>query len=190
MANDRNTFPRGGQVFVALVVSMALWAVMVFGTLAYLRRIAGGLAPFDLRPWGYDVGEARRLLAALSEIGREYYANTQLSLDTAFPFTYALSRGLLLLWLTMPGRVADRPLSVVVRGGLAALGIITAGFDYAENYYIAEMLATGPQVSADVVGWASFWTQAKSLAALVTETVCIVLLAFALMRWRHRRRTA
>ena len=68
--------------------------------------------------------------------------------------------------------------------------IITAAFDYIENGYIAEMLSTGPQVSAEVVAWASFWTQAKSLAALVTETLCILLAAFAFTRWWHRRRCA
>ena len=186
---DRRSFPASGHVFVALVVSIALWAVMMYGTLAYLRRIAGGLQPFDLRPFGYNVAEARAFLAALSEIGREYYANVQLSLDTAYPFTFALSRGLLLIWLTMPGRVADRPLSFAARAALVAVPIITAAFDYIENGYIAEMLSTGPQVSAEVVAWASFWTQAKSLAALVTETLCILLAAFAFTRWWHGRRS-
>ena len=101
MTPDRKAYPRSGHVFVALVLSMALWAVMVFWSLAYLRRIAGGLEPFDLRPFGYDIGDARALLGALSQLGRDYYLNTQLSLDNAFPATYALSRVLLLLWLTM-----------------------------------------------------------------------------------------
>ena len=48
MTPDRKAYPRSGHVFVALVLSMALWAVMVFWSLAYLRRIAGGLEPFDL----------------------------------------------------------------------------------------------------------------------------------------------
>ena len=89
MTPDRNAYPRSGHVFVALVLSMALWAVMVFWSLAYLRRIAGGLEPFDLRPFGYDIGDARALLGALSQLGRDYYLNTQLSLDNAFPATYA-----------------------------------------------------------------------------------------------------
>src|SRR5437867_4830646 len=121
MVPDPNRYPRSGHVFVAMAVSIALWAVMVFGPLAYLRRIAGGLEPFDLRPFGYDVGEARALLAALSQIGRDYYANVQLSLDTAYPATYALSRGLLLWWLTMPGRLADHAISLRARAVLAAM---------------------------------------------------------------------
>ena len=78
-------FPRTAHVVVALIVSFALWGVMVFWTLAYLRRTAGGLEPFDLRPFGYTPEEARKLLYALSSVGRKYYADVQLQLDTAFP---------------------------------------------------------------------------------------------------------
>src|SRR5437016_5747072 len=99
MAPDPKQFPRSGHVFVLMLVSIALWAVMVFGPLAYLRRTAGGLEPFDLRPFGYTVEDARALLFALSQVGRDYYANVQLSLDNAYPTTFALSRAMLLLWL-------------------------------------------------------------------------------------------
>ena len=85
MASPSGQFPRTAYVIVAMIVSIGLWAFMVFVTLAYLRRISGGLEPFDLRPFGYDVEEARALLAALSQIGRDYYANVQLQLDTAYP---------------------------------------------------------------------------------------------------------
>ena len=104
----KEQFPRTAQMAVALIVSFVLWGVMVSWTLAYLRRTAGGLAPFDLRPFGYTPDEARTLLHALSGIGRAYYADVQLQLDTAYPAVYALSRGLLLFWLTAPGRTAGR----------------------------------------------------------------------------------
>src|SRR5215467_4237769 len=168
-------FPRTAHVVVALIVSFALWGVMVFGTLAYLRRTAGGLEPFDLRPFGYTPEEARALLYALSDIGRAYYADVQLQLDTAFPALYAISRGLLLLWVTAPGRTAERPLA-------------TAWFDYFENEGIAAMLAAGPQAGDDLIERTSLWTRAKSLAGLATELVCVSLAAIAYMRWRHRRR--
>src|SRR5204863_8719731 len=108
-------FPRTAHVVVALIVSFALWGVMVFWTLACLRRAAGGLEPFDLRPFGYTPEEARKLLYALSSIGRAYYADVQLQLDTIYPALYALSRGLLLLWVTAPGRTAAQPLPLLAR---------------------------------------------------------------------------
>ncbi len=187
MPPDRKAYPRSGHVFVALVLSMALWAVMVFWSLAYLRRIAGGLEPFDLRPFGYDIGEARALLGALSQLGRDYYLNTQLSLDNAFPATYALSRVLLLLWLTIPGRLADHPIPFLTRLALLVLPIATAACDYVENDAIAAMLMAGPQVEAELVSWASFWTQTKSLGALLTDATSVILLVIVFNRWWQRR---
>src|SRR5947209_14804572 len=187
MTPDPTRYPRSGHVFVALVASIALWAFMVFWTLAYLRRISGGLEPFDLRPFGYDLAEARALLFALSEFGRDYYLNIQLQLDTAYPFTYALSRVLLLWWLTIPGRIADFAIPVSARLALAALPLATAACDYVENNAIAAMLAAGPQVDAETVAWASFWTQAKSLGGLVTDATAVILLMITLNRWWQRR---
>ena len=182
-------FPRTAHVVVALLVSLALWGVMMFWTLAYLRRTAGGLAPFDLRPFGYTPEEARALLYALSSVGRAYYAEVQLQLDTAFPALYALSRGLLLLWVTAPGRTATRPLPLLARLALLILPVVTAGFDYFENEGIAAMLAAGPQAADELIERTSFWTRAKSLAGLATELVCVVLAAIAFVRWRHRRQS-
>src|SRR4051812_32627859 len=170
-----------------MVVSMAIWAVMVFWTLAYLRRISGGLAPFDLRPFGYDVGEARAFLAALSQIGRDYYLNVQLSLDNAYPFTYAVSRAVLLLWLTIPGRLSDQPLPSFARAALVALPIATAACDYIENDAIAKMLVAGPQVDAETVAWASFWTQAKSAGAFVCDGLAVILGVTVFHRWWQHR---
>ena len=187
MTPDPNRYPRSGHVFVALVVSIALWAFMVFWTLAYLRRISGGLEPFDLRTYGYDLSEARALLAALSQLGRDYYLNIQLSLDNAYPATYAFSRVLLLWWLTIPGRVADFAIPFRARLALAALPVATAACDYVENGAIAAMLTAGPQVDAETVAWASFWTQAKSLGGLLTDATAVILLMIMLNRWWQRR---
>jgi hypothetical protein len=181
-------FPRTVHVVVSLIVSFMLWGVMMFGTLAYLRRTAGGLEPFDLRPFGYTPDEARALLYALSDIGRAYYADVQLQLDTAYPALYAISRGLLLLWVTAPGRTAERPLPLPARLALLVLPLATAWFDYFENEGIAAMLAAGPQAGDDLIERTSLWTRAKSLAGLATELVCVSLAAIAYMRWRHRRR--
>jgi hypothetical protein len=187
MTPDPTRYPRSGHVFVALVVSIALWSVMVFWTLAYLRRISGGLEPFDLRTYGYDLSEARVLLAALSQIGRDYYLNVQLSLDNAYPATYAFSRVLFLCWLTIPGRVADFVIPLSARLALAALPVATAACDYVENDAIAAMLVAGPQVDAQTVAWASFWTQAKSLGGLLTDAIAVILLMIMLNRWWQRR---
>jgi hypothetical protein len=184
------SYPPTGHVVVTLVVSIGLWAFMVFWPLAYLRHIAGGLEPFDLRPFGYSLDEARAFLFAISDIGRDYYLNVQLQLDMIYPATYALSRALLLWWLTQPGRVADRPLPPAARLILLALPILTAALDYRENEGIAAMLHAGPRLEADIVAQASFWTRVKSLAGFATEATCVLLLLFVFGRWWHRRTVA
>jgi hypothetical protein len=83
----------GVLVAVLLVASGLLWAVLFFGTLAHLTRLADGLTPFDIRPWGYTYAEARAFLEAIGEQGRAYYASPELILDTVYPPLYAVSRG-------------------------------------------------------------------------------------------------
>ncbi|MBI4184053.1 MAG: hypothetical protein HY521_08670 [Proteobacteria bacterium] len=183
-------FPSGWLVAAVLVASIALWAVMVLGPLAHLRALAGGLAPFDLRPFGYGPAEAEALLVALGEDGRSFYARVQLRLDAVYPASYALSRGLLLLWLTAPGRISGPAIGAVGRWALLALPLITAGFDYAENASLAAMLAAGPAAASGLVAAASAATQVKSLAGALTEAAVVILAGIALLAWWRGRRGA
>ena len=177
-------FSLGWMVVAALAVNLALYALMMFGTLAHLSGLAEGAEPFDLRPLGYTVGDARSLLALLGEEGRAYYATAQLALDSVFPATYALSRGLLLWWLTMPGRLA----TTMPRGwrfAMLALPALAAGFDYFENARIAAMLVRGADVDPALVASASLATQAKSLMSLLTEALVVVIGVRAVLHWRR-----
>jgi hypothetical protein len=113
----------------------------------------------------------------------------QLQLDTAYPALYAISRGLLLFWLTAPGRTAARPLPLPARLALLVLPLATAWFDYFENEGIAAMLAAGPQAGDELIERTNSWTRAKSIAGLATELVCVILAAIAFVRWRHQRQS-
>jgi hypothetical protein len=114
----------GFLVAVLLVASGLMWAVMFFGPLAHLARLASGLTPFDIRPKGYSYAEARAFLAALGEQGRAYYASPELIIDTFYPPLYAVSRGLALWWLTMPGRLREVPVPLKVLYALIAVPIL------------------------------------------------------------------
>jgi hypothetical protein len=57
-------FPSGLLVCALLVASGLVWAVMFFGPLAHLSRLAGGASPFDIRPMGYSHDEAYAFLNA------------------------------------------------------------------------------------------------------------------------------
>ena len=123
----RSGWLASGWVVAALLAGNGvLWAVMFFGPLAHLTHLAGGLTPFDIRPRGYKYAEARAFLEAIGEKGRRYYASPELVIDTFYPPLYAVSRGLALWWLTMPGRVREAALPLKVRYGLVAVPVIMA----------------------------------------------------------------
>jgi hypothetical protein len=178
---------------VLLAASGLLWAVMFFGPLAELSRLAGGAAPFDIRPAGYSFAEAQAFLAAIGSEGRRYYAFPELALDTLYPPLYALSRGLALWWLTMPGRVRERPLAPGLRRALVAVPIAMATLDLIENSCIAIMLSTWPDLSAHIVQASSLATRAKIVLGGLTEVLMAILailwLARQALQWRAKRRT-
>jgi hypothetical protein len=177
-------FPSGWLVVVLLAGNGALWAVMFFGTLAHLQALAGGAAPFDIRPLGYSYEEARSFLAATGEQGRAYYLSRQLILDTVYPPFYAVSRALALWWLTMPGRLYDGAILQRWRWTLVAIPVVMASFDGVENVCIAEMLWTWPDLSPGLVQVSSLATRLKFIAGVFTEISMAALAVPALLRWR------
>ena len=160
-------FPSGWLVVVLLAGNGALWAVMFFGTLAHLQALAGGAAPFDIRPLGYSYEEARSFLAATGEQGRAYYLSRQLILDTVYPPFYAASRALALWWLTMPGRLYDGAILQRWRWTLVAIPVVMASFDGVENVCIAKMLWTWPDLSPGLVQVSSLATRLKFIAGVI-----------------------
>jgi hypothetical protein len=177
-------FPSGWLVVVLLAGNGALWAVMFFGTLAHLQALAGGAAPFDIRPLGYSYEEARSFLAATGEQGRAYYLSRQLILDTVYPPFYAVSRALALWWLTMPGRLYDGAILQRWRWTLVAIPVVMASFDGVENVCIAKMLWNWPDLSPGLVQVSSLATRLKFIAGVFTEISMAALAVPALLRWR------
>jgi hypothetical protein len=162
---------------------------MFFGPLAYLTSLAGGLTPFDVRLRGYSYAEARAFLEAIGKQGRAYYASPELVIDTFYPPLYAVSRGLALWWLTMPGRVREAPLPLKVRYALVAVPILMASLDLVENGCIAAMLWTWPDLSHGLVKVSSVATRVKIVAGVFTEALMGALAVIWLIRWGIRRRT-
>jgi hypothetical protein len=181
-------FRSGFLVAALLVLSGLMWAVMFFGPLAHLTRLAGGLTPFDIRPRGYSYAEAHAFLEAIGDEGRRYYAVPELVIDTLYPPLYAVSRGLALWWLTMPGRVRAAPLPLKVRYALVAVPFFMASLDLFENGCIAVMLRTWPDLSHGFVEVSSLATRMKIMAGALTEALMGALAVIWLMRWGTSRR--
>jgi hypothetical protein len=162
-------------VFAAMA---AVYAVMLFWTLPTIAAAAGGLAPFDMRPFGYSFEEARAFLAALPEYGRLLYRHIQLFLDLLYPALLAATLILATILLTVPGWL---------RRLLIALAVLGMVFDYLENISIARMLDAGPNgLTETLAAEASRWTILKSGFTTVSIAAVIVLLAvWFVMRLRR-----
>ena len=150
---------------------------MFFGPLAHLAALANGAAPFDIRPGGYSY-DARAFLSAIDVQGRSYYAFPELTIDMVYPPLYAVSRGLALWWLTMPGRVRAAPLPRSWRYGLVAVPVVMAALDLVENSCIVVMLWTWPDLTPGLVHVSSAATRAKIILGAATELSMAVLAIF------------
>lgn len=181
-------FPSTRIVLAALAVNLGLGAFMLFGTLARLTELADGLEPFDLRPRGYSIGEARTLIALMGEEGRRYYSGLHQWVANLYPLTFLISRSFLMLWLTSGVRITATPIPLRWRLALLLLPLAEMVPDYLENFRIQEMLSAGADLESDLVASASAATQTKILLTGLTELVCIVLAAMALVRWHAARR--
>ena len=162
--------------------TVVVYLFMVLLTLPYIQQQAGGLAPFDLRPWGYSFVEAKAFLAALSPEGRAYYLGPQHWLDLFFPGLIAATLYCALVVLLRPYLGANGRF-------VAALAILVAVFDWLENAAVATMLQAGADgITQEMAASASRWTVLKSTAHTVILTATLILAIVAAVRlWKARR---
>jgi hypothetical protein len=164
--------------WILLVVTIAVYVVMVNWSLPLISEQANGLRPFDLKPIGYDYAEAKAFLAALTPEGADLYLRVQHTLDSLYP---ALLAATLFFAIVL---IAPKSLGAW-RWVIALIAIPGAVFDYLENAAVSAMIAAGPDgiTEADVAD-ASLWTVLKSA---FTTIAFVVLLAF-LVVWVFSRR--
>ncbi len=171
--------PRLAALFwFCCAAAVAVYAVMVLWSLPLISAEAGGLMPFDMRPMGYDLGEARAFLDALSPAGRDFYLQTQHRLDTVYPPLLALTLGLG-LWIMSPWP------SAWVKLLLAFLAVPGMVFDLAENRFVADLLQMpAAAVDSEPVMMASAATALKSVFTTIAMSVLLILTVI----WFWRRR--
>ena len=162
--------------WAVFAAALAVYGVMVGWTLPAISRDAAGLAPFDMRPMGYSVAEARAFLAALGAEGRALYLGPQHALDLVYP---ALLAGVLI------GAVRGLIGPLGLRWGLGLLALGGMAADYLENTRVGAMLRHDRAVSDAMIMAASHATQAKAgLTSVVMLAVCAGLARAAWAKWR------
>lgn len=176
-----------GGVIAVTTVALALYLVMGIYSLPYLAAEAGGLAMFDVRPFGYSHEEALAYLGALSPRGKEFYLNVQHPIDTAFPPVLALATALAIAALTRPGNPHALHLPGAARVILLfAVCPLMALLDLTENRLVAAMLRSDPaHVDASLTSLASTATIAKSAVVTIGLSAVLVL---GIAAWRRRGR--
>lgn len=166
---------------VACAATAGLYGLMLLWSFPRITAAAGGLPPFDLRPAGYGLEEARQFLAALPPAQAEFYHALHLGLlESVYPTLFALT-----LYLAI-GLMARR---LLARAGwaLALVAVPGAVLNYMENASIRLMLALGPDnLTPEIVARASTRTVMK---ALFTTAAMSVLLVLAVL-WLWNRVTA
>lgn len=160
-------------------ITMSVYLTMVLWSLPLLQQMAGGLPAFDMRPTGYSLAEARALVAALGSPGADFYLNTQMWLDTAYP-------GLLAAVLVLA-------FFKLAKGWLAWLlfagALVMAMSDYLENRAVATMLRAGPDGLTDaLVESANNWTLLKSISSTLVFVALLILLIIAGWQWLRTRK--
>lgn len=168
--------------WTCFAVATVIYIIMVGWSLPAITEAAGGLVPFDMRPFGYTLADAKTFLAAIDPETTKFYRDVQLTLDLFYPALITISL-FLGIYLMLPLHFG------AWRWGIAALPLPIAPLDYLENNLIGVMLTSGPEkISADLVSVASRWTVLKS-----GFTTASMLLLFALLLWwlvrRIQRRT-
>jgi hypothetical protein len=156
--------------WLIFALTMGIYATMLFWSLPIITNYSGGLLPFDLRPTGYNLEEAKALLVALSTDGVDFYKNIQLKLDTIYPALMAIS--LILAYKILAPKKLGR-----WRALLYPFAVFAAIFDYLENYSINKMLQLGSdKITPDLVLSASGFSTTKALFVTISLSILLVLI--------------
>jgi hypothetical protein len=155
--------------WISFLAAAGVYLTMVIWTLPAITAAAGGLAPFDLRPLGYDFGEAQAFLRALPQEGKELYLNAQQGLDIAYPALLTLVLGLGIAIMFPPKFGSWKWL-------LALTSVPGSLFDYRENMLVRRILNSPPDaLDSALVAAASSATVLKSVFTAISMSVLLVL---------------
>jgi len=171
---------KGWKIYwVVVAATVANYLIMVLWSLPLVSGMAGGGVPFDMRPGGYSLEDARMFLTAITDEGRDFYLDTQQLLDLFYPTLLAITVAI--------------PLAHLVPRywgwTLAVLAITAGGLDHLENSAVAVMLRAGPDaLTESMVSTASNWSLAKSISTTFVLAALLIVLCIRGIAWLKTRK--
>ena len=162
--------------FFLLFLILTIIVVVAMGNVTpQLLALSGGAPILDIRP-GYTYADVEYLFTVLGEQGRQLYTTLQV-LDLIFPLAYGMTMTLALTGvitrLFPEGHIMEKAVFIPI------LGMI---FDYLENFAIAALIASFPNLSPLTVSAASVFTQLKWSFIILTVVLLVILAALVLIK--------
>lgn len=168
---------RGRTVFVLVAVMLLVYGYMLVYSIPRIMAYAGGMKLFDMLPTGYSFEYAQMLLNALGPDGRNAYLTRQIPIDLVYPALFAVSCSLLSVWML---RKVFSPRGWIF--GLSLIPVLASVFDYFENFGVAAMLLSYPDLSSSLVKASCIFSVAKAGLTTVFFVVLILGGIFVLSR--------
>lgn len=173
---------RGKIVLLFFIISSSLYFLMLFVTIPYLHKITNGIEILDMMPAGYDFQYVIQLMESLGETGRHYYLFTQIPIDLLFPFFFAISNCIIIVWFLKKIGKLDTFWYLA-----CYLPLFAGFFDYAENISIISILNNYPEIEQNSVLVSNFFSVMKSsLTTIALSVLLIIILVFLFKRIFNR----
>lgn len=177
MKKQINRLVRGKVVLLFFIISSSLYFLMLFVTIPHLHKITAGIRILDMMPAGYDFQYVVQLMEALGEAGRHYYLFTQIPIDLVFPFVFALSNYMIMVWFLKKIGKLDTLWHLV-----CYLPFFAGIFDYAENFSIISLLNNYPEIEEKSVLVSNAFSVLKSSFTTVALSTLLVILTMYVFR--------
>ncbi len=170
-------FANGKTIIYLMIITFAVYGFMLFYTIPSVMEHSDGIKLFDIQPLGYSFEYAKLFLETLGKEGREIYLFRQLPVDFIYPFLFAVSFSLLLMYLYRKVFNEDSWIYWT-----CFIPLFAGLFDYCENIGIIIMLTSYPDLSTGLVMITSIYTLTKSLLTIVFWILLLVSLVMIVIR--------
>jgi hypothetical protein len=180
---------RAWHFWLANALAIAWFAGMTWATQMAMPGVKFFRCPLGLCLGYYTPSELNATLTRIGRSGREFLVNTLLPLDMVLPALLLVALSITYVWFSRPGQQMAVPLTTNTRYVFLCLPLLYCLADYAENWTLAEVLQSYPNIPYRLARRASILTAAKSqlIVATLGVAVALAIAAWGLAHhWRDR----